>query len=496
MDKKIIIYNPLSSTPGDKRKFPLLGISYLVSAVRAKGYICDLYEHNLIDANIREKVLKLLSYDIVAMSITTPAFDVAMQIASLLKCYSKIPIIIGGHHATFEHKKIIEEYKCIDAIICGEGEEILPALCEYYFNNGKFDYDNKYVTYRNQDYINIASDVAHIDDINNLIYPARDNFAECIKNSNGVVTISSSRGCPYSCSYCSATHFRNKWIGRTPENIADEVFKLCKYGCDFDISFVDDNFYIIPERAIDILKSINKRCNKKFKYSFATRVDQIIANGLDNLVLMKKYGCVEIELGVENGSEDVLQRYNKNITPNESINAISMIKQAGIKPTVDFIMFDPYTSKEELKENNDFLKKSGLWGYDFPLIYERVIAFPGTKFTYMHPELYNTKCYVEPEIYFENFFTTAVYEILLDFRNNYQNLVCKKIDWLRVNDSSIDSKELMFYKILPYYIFEKLVYTNDGEEWDCYRNIIEELLKNKVLNVEVKNSNNIFYDCK
>lgn len=490
MDKKVLLINAPITNSVDTRKFPPLGLATMASALRKHGFKCDLLDGDLLDIDngiIDTIVKKSIQYSLVGISATMPTFKTAVNIAINIKKVIDVPIILGGHCATFLHDTIIEKNDCFDAIIVGEGETAIINLCIDYFSNGLFSIPLDYITYKN---INgnkhIAKNIAIEEDLNTLPFPTRENCTQYSANEK-ILTISSSRGCPYGCNFCSATNFRNKWSSRSPENIAQEVYNYYKLEKDFKILFVDDNFYMDPVRSINVLDQIQKKCNTQFELTFATRADQILNNGEYYLSKLKELGCSEIELGIENGSESILKRYNKNVTVEQNRLTIQLLSQYGIKPVIDYILFDPKTSKEELKENIDFLKRSNLWGYDPPLIYEKIIAFPGTQFSKDFPHLFDEDFNIPSSKYFYNGDVLEIYRMLQLFRISYQN----KIDFLikKIRNHTMNSdkcaisdsfKKLIFLKKLPYALLEYLVYSTENYN-QAYENFIVKLKVKKNL---------------
>ncbi len=119
-------------------------------------------------------------------------------------------------------------------------------------------------------------------------------------------------------------------------------------------------------------------CNKPIRFSFAARADQLVCAGAEVLRTLAELGCSSVELGVESGSNAMLSRLSKGTTSQTNIAALHLLNMCGIIPGVDYIMFDPWTSLDELRESFCFLKNNKLYGYYPPRLYVRVVPFPGT----------------------------------------------------------------------------------------------------------------------
>ena len=459
---KVVLLNAPLYSSADRRHFQPLGIASMAASLRENGYVCDVIDGDLPEYTSLEKIVEcLLDYDLIGISATTPALSNAVLIAERVKQIKEIPIVLGGHCATFMHEAIIERYNCFDAIIRGEGESPVVALCDDFFSNGAFTIPFDFLTAKNINGMrHISQSIATEGNLDSLPFPIREQSKEYLGEQRNI-TISSSRGCPYGCSFCSATNFRNKWSGRSPENIAEEVYGIFQNLKDFNIIFVDDNFYIDPDRSIKILERIRKKCGRSFQFVFATRADQII-NGKKYLRRLKDYGCMEIEMGVENGSDSVLQRYKKNISSSQNRLAIQMLQAQHITPVVDYVLFDPEITREELIDNVYFMKSAHLWGYDPPLVYERVVPFPGTEFTEMHPSLYRENCIISSKEYFVNTQALEVYKYMQLFRLRYQskiNFLMAAIRNQEGNEWSHPScqDDLIWMKVLPYDLLVQLL---------------------------------------
>lgn len=460
--KKIILINSPVYESDDKRNFLPLGICYLAAALRKNDYICDIYDGNLDYPTIDEIATTAVQYDMVGISSNTVNFPNAIKIAETIKRIKNIPIILGGHHATFEHKTIINTYDCFDVIICGEGDTAIVKLCDDFFTNGKFENKITGVTYLNLAGEKVfAESILLEENVENLPFPVRDNQEKYprkplpYENDKLYVSISTSRGCPYGCSFCSVTNFRNKWVARKADDVAEEAYQLYKNYPDIFIVFADDNFYIDPERSKEIISKIQKKCGEKIGFSFATRADQILRHGPEYLSFFKENGCYSIELGVENGSNDMLKRFCKNITADQNRQAIQLIRKQGIYVAVDYILFDPETSLYELKENIGFMKSANIFGHYPPLLFNRVKPYPGTLFSQHFTSETDDDYFKYKEVY-------DIFECIQQYKDDFHKRVNLVMDIIESslqagNNAKFLKTDYIWLKMLPYNIFEKLV---------------------------------------
>lgn len=165
--KKIVLLNAPMYSSVDKRHFPPLGIASIAASLREKGYSCDVIDGDLPEYQSIEKIVVcLLDYDLIGISATTPSLPNAVIIAERIKQVKEIPIVLGGHCATFMHNVIIEKYNCFDAIIRGEGESPLVALCDDYFSHGALTIPFDFLTAKNINGVrHIAKSIAVEEDL-------------------------------------------------------------------------------------------------------------------------------------------------------------------------------------------------------------------------------------------------------------------------------------------------------------------------------------------
>lgn len=368
---------------GSDRTLPSLGIGYLVSSVQLTAHDVDVMvwqdENPLFAQTIKDS-----GAEIIGISCTTDTFIKGIEIAERIKSLNAhMPIILGGVHATIiGGEAVLRNWTGLfDYVIEGEGEISLPLLLESLDTGdsvanipGVSCWDGEEIKRMPPTLIERLDDLP-FPDRNKLIAPRRYDLS----NYGLDISVMTSRGCSYKCSFCSVGVINSHtWRRRSVQNVILEIEDLVnKYGMDFFLHFVDDNFFVDSDRALEILKIVYSRW-PKIKTSFATRSDLIIKNA-GMLPQLKRIGVVSIELGIENGSQSVLNRYAKGTTVYQNGMAVQLLKQHDIEAGIDYIMFDHYTTIEDLQQNINFLREYGLWGHYPPVVYSSLVLYPGTR---------------------------------------------------------------------------------------------------------------------
>lgn len=315
--KKIALINPpfRGVIHRIKDAYPL-GLGYIKAYCESKGVVCDLYDFScslLSDQALEEKYC-LSDYDVIGVSSYSLFFSDTVVLIELLKKDRNI-IVVGGHHATLCGSKILRDFPVIDFCLKGFGEK------SFYDFISNIDTENVYsvsgLCYRKGDeFIDNPVNYEGID-INEFPVPDRGDIIVDASNyefdaTKRVFHISTSRGCPYHCTYCVNCK-NNYWLARSELNVLEELNREFRGKGYKYINFVDCNFYVNPSRAESLIARIRKEY-PGVKFSFQTRSDQV-ANNKGQLEKLLSAGDCSITLGIESNSAQVLKRYRKETTP-------------------------------------------------------------------------------------------------------------------------------------------------------------------------------------
>jgi len=397
---KVLLLNPpvLDQSKYGKKllrsQSPGTGLSYLYSYLKYNKYNCKIYDFSCDNWIYVKKILLYEEADIVGITCLTEGRYNAFKLLNLIRKIRKNTIIIfGGHHPTYMYNQILENFD-IDYIILGEGEEKLLNLIRAIERKIPIETVEGIAYKINGKVIkNTSMKKYYIKDLDSLPFPfsedqmwifkkynskikisPQSNFKRFPESNgnNGRIMITTSRGCPFNCQFCSSTLFwGNKWRFRSPKNVVDEVESYYRKLGFRNFKFTDDAFNIIPQRAIDICKEIFNR-NLKIKFSITTRADKVT----EELVLwLKKAGCTYASFGVESGSEKVRKIINKNLSLNSIIKAFNLYKKYKIPSTLFLMVGNPGETNETI------IKTVALLRLIKPLKFEISLAmvFPGTQ---------------------------------------------------------------------------------------------------------------------
>lgn len=316
----------------------------------------------------------LQSADVVGMSVLSFSLSNSIEIIKLIKQIKpKIKIIIGGPHCTLFPKEALEETKA-DISVQGDGEKIIVSIKNAI--EGKIDFsDIPGIYFRDNKKIKKGAPIQLIKDLDTIPFPNREivshysygkEYNPKIKKGE-FTSIITSRGCPFSCKFCSRNSISMKtYRTRSAKNVFEEIKELYNQGFKYLI-FVDDSFLSNKNQAHEIFdRIIEEQLEMKFIIT-GVRVD---AADEELFQKMKKAGVTHLYYGLESGNQDVLDFYNKKTTLDKIRYAVNLSHNLGFFNVGSFILGAPIETKQHFEKTINFAKTLPLDSVSFlPLDY-------------------------------------------------------------------------------------------------------------------------------
>jgi len=311
---------------------PPLGLMYIASYLRAHGH-----EPRIIEGNA--ETIRRARYDVDAIGITCMS-SMYQEIIKMRDHFHfhqpDIPLIFGGVHATILPESLLcEDESFNDCVVQGEGEISMLSILEGELP-GKSDQIIQGQTIQNLD---------------SLPFPARDLVKEkYLKHS---VSMLAARGCPFNCAFCQPTLrkvFGAKVRRRSVSNVLDE---MCFCSTQFhvtDFEFFDDTFTADKNW---IYEFCDQNYWRLYSWKALSRVDML---DFDMLKRMKEAGLTKLSLGIESGSQEILNSYQKGISVEQAHQALEWCEQLGIKVHGFFMIGALEETKETIEETRSFIR--------------------------------------------------------------------------------------------------------------------------------------------
>ncbi len=294
---------------------PPLGLGYIAAVLEKNGFtnIRILDSHALaISFETYRRYLKRFNPDFIGIQALTPNFYDALKAARIAKEENVPMVTMGGYHPTSMPEECLLLGKgFIDLIFRGEAEYSMLEFIQFLEKGKEWNNINgvSYIDKNGQIVHNLPAPL--IKDLDSLPLPSRhllpmDKY-RIFGSSFPATSVITSRGCPYSCDFCSVSAFHNsKWRPRSPNKIADEIRFLREVMDIKATAFVDDLFFISKHRVKKLSKELSKI--KDVYWGATTRAD---VGEYELLDLMRRAGCRLVFVGVESGNQMILDNIHK-----------------------------------------------------------------------------------------------------------------------------------------------------------------------------------------
>jgi radical SAM superfamily enzyme YgiQ (UPF0313 family) len=282
--------------------------------------------------------------------------------AALREAGVRAHFTVGGHFPSLRPREVLDALPCVDSVVRFEGELTTVELLRRLRRPGAWS-SIEGLAFRHGSNVIINPPRPLIADLDTLP-PLVRGQPRLLPRGIRVSSLLASRGCVYDCSFCSIRQFYGGAPGplrrvRAPEAVVAEMQELFERdGVRFFI-FQDDDFAANTQRQrewvaafLDTLDQAHLTGQVGWKISCRVNdVDQ------DLICRCRERGLVAVYLGVESGSLTGLRTLNKHVTVEQNLEAIETLKRAGVAFDMGFMLFDPSSTLETIRENIDFLRQ-------------------------------------------------------------------------------------------------------------------------------------------
>ena len=343
-----------------------LAVEYLSSVLKSHGHKTSLVFDPMIfnspslqNSYLQKKFdikkalveqIKDTSPDLIGFPVFTGNYQWALSVARSVKKVLEVPIIFGGIHPTSVPETVMKE-DCVDMICIGEGEYALVELVENLAQN-KENQEIKNIWFKKDGKI-IKNDVRPpIKNLDDLPFPDKDLYYKCQPFSTGSYNymIMTTRGCPFSCTFCGAPILRGIYAGkgryirrRSVKNVIDElVWMKDRYKPTY-VDFPDDVF----TSDIKWLEEFSKEYKRKVALPFLCITHIAFIKPL-TIELLKAAGCYWLLIGVQTVSESTRRELLNRYETNEQLKKVAKeCHRVKLNFSVDHIFNIPHDGEKE-----------------------------------------------------------------------------------------------------------------------------------------------------
>lgn len=344
--KELLVIPPLP--PSD--------LMYLAAVAENAGFEAKIHDYS--QGGDLQVDLKDFGPDYLLINAATPTLEHDLQALKIAKetCPDVITIAKGAAFLTMA-EEVMQKHKELDIVILGEAEETFKEILE--------EVEKPLgIYFRHDDLIKFTGVRPFIENLDEIPFPARhlvdNNIYRRPDNNKVQAVIKVSRGCPFHCFFCLATPVSGTKVRRrSVENIIAEI-KECveKYNIR-NFVFWSDIFNIDRQWTMALCHAIIKS-GLKITWSANTRADTA---DLEMAKLMYKSGCRLVSIGVESGSQFMLEKMGKKITLDDVRRTVKTFKKAKIRIYNYFVIGLPWETEETAEQtirfaielNSDFI---------------------------------------------------------------------------------------------------------------------------------------------
>jgi radical SAM superfamily enzyme YgiQ (UPF0313 family) len=360
-----------------------LGLGYLAAVLRQHGYSVQVVDIE----RPPDEILRLaqeLRPCLIGFSLIFQFF--IDRYAALLHVLRRFGVdchfTMGGHFPSLSYEQTLELAPELDTVVRFEGEVTLLELADA-ISTGQDWHQIHGIAYRDNGEVIVNPPRALIEDLDTLPYPERNYQPEKVLGRS-IMPILASRGCARTCSFCSIHTFYRAAPGkivrtRKPFEVAREMRMLHEQRGITIFLFQDDDF--------PLFGTVWRRWAGEF-------VDELHRHGLPGRVIwkmncradavdaelfsrMRDAGLYFVYMGLESGSEQGLETLHKQITVQQNLRAVEILKSIGLMWEYGFMLLDPSSTFDSVRENLKFLRTILSDGC-LPVTFSRMLPYDGT----------------------------------------------------------------------------------------------------------------------
>jgi anaerobic magnesium-protoporphyrin IX monomethyl ester cyclase len=365
---RVLLVNPDISLV----RAPNLPLGYLAAALEAAGH-----EVRLADIAFkgwdRDRVTRVATgeaWDLVGIQVYSCGWEAAKSLAQAIKARRpSARVVVGGRHASALPEEVLAEEPAVDFVLASESERSLPALAAA-LADGADGIADVPELYRRDGAGVVRGPCAVPTPLDDLPLPAWHHIAPSLYpaapqggfvKALPIAPLITSRGCPYRCRFCaSGVGTSGRAVRyRSPGAVADEAALLVRDHGIRELQILDDNFTLKRAHAEGVCEALLSRgLGLALSLPNGVRLDKLDA---ELVRLLERTGCYSLTVGVDSGSQRVLDSMDRQVTLEGMRTGIRLIKEhSRIRVTGNFILGLPGETLADIGRTIRYARTVGL----------------------------------------------------------------------------------------------------------------------------------------
>lgn len=375
------------------------GISYLAAVAETGGYDVRVFDANVAPSGKKTRFNKVgnlvsgygtykenvsddahpawrdvrsevenFSPDVIGITTLSPVLGSAMMTACI--CRDVVPnakIVMGGFHPTSFPEDVLK-HNTVHYVVRSEGEETFAELLDC-IRDGRTHRDVAGLSYMEAGVLKNNPDRPLIRDLDSLPMPVK--FLN--GRATGKLPVQYSRGCPYGCRFCAdSVIWRRRTRNFSPETIVEYMKQCVSFHGIREFTFVDGTFNVSRKRVHELCEAIIGS-GLKVLWDALVRADELDD---EMLRICRKAGCTQMNIGIESGSQSVLDDLNKGTSIANIKNEINRIRKHNMAAVSFFCIGMPPETKGDMSDTHDLIK---LLKHDYVILH-MFTPIPGSEY--------------------------------------------------------------------------------------------------------------------
>ncbi|MCB0736539.1 MAG: B12-binding domain-containing radical SAM protein [Bacteroidetes bacterium] len=342
------------------RPYPPLGLLYVSAHLKQNGQNVHLFDSTFSSFNELKKALLEQNPKVLALYTNLMTkLNVLKIMAWVSEHLPNCKRVVGGPDVSYN----IENYLKHGAqfVVVGEGESTMLELAEHLISGKGALTDIDGIAYLENNKTISNKPRTKLKDLAELPLPDRasidfERYLDVWKTHHGKRTanISTQRGCPYTCKWCSTAVYGQSYRRRPATQVADEVEMLQQeFGVEA-LWFVDDVF-TVSHKWLAELHSEFKNRNLRIDFECITRAERMNETVLQQL---KEMGCFRIWIGAESGSQRIINKMDRRVDINLVAEMMQKTQEFGIEAGTFIMVGYPSEELSDIKQTAAYLRKA------------------------------------------------------------------------------------------------------------------------------------------
>ncbi len=334
------------------------GIAYLGTFLHRAGLTFDYVNSFQEEKDYIREILETCEVGVVGITTTlyVSVFPILEIMSFIKEIKPDVKVAVGGPFVSTNIRTQADTtvqyvFRQIGAdfyINSSQGEKALADLTEALRDNKPTDCINNIYYKKGDEYVVYSSERE-----NNILENNMVDWSLYKDRVGEYVALRTAISCPFSCSFCGFPQHAGKYQTTSLKAIEYELDKLNEIGKTHCVHFIDDTFNVPPERFKDLMRMM---IDKKYDFKWHSYFRCQFADE-EMVSLMKESGCEGVFLGIESGSQEILNNMNKRVTVEEFYRGHKLLNDYEILTFDSFITGFPGETKETVDATIKFIEE-------------------------------------------------------------------------------------------------------------------------------------------